>query len=58
MQLQFFGTPGQSYIFQATTNFLNWTNLGYSLADTNGLFEFLDTNAPLFLYRFYRHSPP
>ena len=58
IQLQFFGTPGQSYNFQATTDFLNWTNLGSSLADTNGLFEFLDTNAPLFPYRFYRWYYP
>ncbi len=29
VQLQFFGTPGQSYNFQATTNFLNWTNLWF-----------------------------
>jgi len=54
IQLQFFGNPGQSYNFQAATDFLNWTNLGSSLADTNGIFEFLDTNAPLFPYRFYR----
>ena len=54
IRLQFFGSPGQSYKFEATTNFLNWTNLGFSLADTNGLFQFLDTNAPLFPYRFYR----
>jgi uncharacterized delta-60 repeat protein len=58
IQLQFFGNPNQSYNFQATTNFLNWTDLGSSLADTNGLFEFLDTNATLFPHRFYRHSPP
>jgi len=58
IQLQFFGNPNQSYNFQATTDFLSWTNLGSSLADTNGVFQFLDTNAPLFPYRFYRHSPP
>ena len=58
IQLQFFGNPSLSYNLQATTDFLNWTNLGFSLADTNGLFEFLDTNAPLFPYRFYRHSLP
>ncbi len=58
VQLQFYGTPGQSYNFQATTNFLNWTNLGSSLADTNGLFQFLDTNAPLFPLRFYRWYYP
>jgi len=58
VQLQFFGSPGQSYNFQATTDFLSWTNLGSSSADTNGIFQFLDTNAPLFPYRFYRYSPP
>jgi hypothetical protein len=46
--------PGQSYKYQATTNFLNWTDLNSVMADTNGLFQFLDTNAPLFPYRFYR----
>ena len=54
VQLQFFGTPGQKYNFQATTNLLNWTDLSSVIADTNGLFQFLDTNAPLFPYRFYR----
>jgi hypothetical protein len=58
IQLQFFGTPGQSYNFQATTNFMSWNALGSSLADTNGIFEYLDTNALLFPYRFYRWSPP
>jgi hypothetical protein len=54
IQLQCFGNPGQSYHVQATTNFLNWTDLSSVMAGTNGLFQFLDTNAPLFPYRFYR----
>ncbi len=58
IQLQFFGNPSQSYNFQATTNFLNWTDLSSVMADTNGLFQFLDTNAPLFPYRFYRWYVP
>ena len=58
IQLQFFGTPGQNYNFQATTNFMSWNNLGSSPADTNGILEFLDTNAPLFPSRFYRWSSP
>ncbi len=58
VQLQFFGAPGQSYNFQVTTNFLNWGNLGSSLADTNGIFGYLDTNALLFPYRFYRWHQP
>jgi hypothetical protein len=56
MQLQLAGTPGQSYTFQATTNFTSWNTLGSSLADTNGNLQYLDTNAPLFPHRFYRWS--
>jgi hypothetical protein len=58
MRLQFFGSPGQSYNFEGTTNFLNWLVLGSSIADSNGIFQFDDTNAPLFSFRFYRYSPP
>jgi uncharacterized delta-60 repeat protein len=58
MQIQFFGAPGQSYNFQATTNFTSWNNLGSSLADTNGIFGYVDTNAPLFPNRFYRWYSP
>ena len=58
VQLQFFGIPGQSYDFQATTNLVSWNNLGSSPADTNGILEFLDTNAPLFPSRFYRWYSP
>ena len=54
IQLQASGIPSQSYNFQATTDLLNWINLGSALADTNGNFGFLDTNAPLFSHRFYR----
>ena len=58
MQLQGYGTPGSNYTVQAGTNFLNWLDLGSSLADTNGLFEFTDTNAPFFPQRFYRWFGP
>jgi hypothetical protein len=58
MRLQFFGSPGQSYSFEGTTNFLNWLVLGSSIADSNGLFQFDDTNAPAFSFRFYRYAPP
>jgi hypothetical protein len=58
MRLQFFGSPGQSYSFEGTTNFLNWLLLGSSIADSNGLFQFDDTNAPAFSFRFYRYAPP
>lgn len=58
IQLQCFGTPGSNYVVQAATNLLNWADLGSALADTNGLFQFLDTNAPLFPQRFYRWHVP
>jgi hypothetical protein len=56
--------PGQTQLFitgssnspttiQATTDFLNWTNLG-SLLLTNGRGTFLDSTATNFNFRFYR----
>jgi uncharacterized delta-60 repeat protein len=57
-QLQFLGAPGASNRVQATTDFLDWLDLGFSIADTNGCLRFLDTNAPGYPYRFYRMVPP
>ncbi|HXP58849.1 MAG TPA: hypothetical protein VN829_00080 [Dongiaceae bacterium] len=54
MLLQLPGLPGGSAGLAATTNFLNWTELGPVVANTNGLFQFTDTNATLYPYRFYR----
>jgi hypothetical protein len=56
--LQFFGAPGQSNRVQATTNFAGWLDLGFSVADPNGILHFLDTNAPAFPFRFYRTVAP
>ena len=55
--LQAQGSPGESFDIQASTNLLNWLNLGSVLADTNGLMQFDDTNAPAFPSRFYYTSP-
>jgi hypothetical protein len=57
-QLQFLGAPGASNRVQATTDFLDWLDLGFSIADTNGCLRFLDTNAPGYPHRFYRMVPP
>jgi hypothetical protein len=57
-QLQFLGAPGASNRVQATTDFFDWLDLGFSLADTNGCLRFLDTNAPSFPHRFYRMVSP
>jgi hypothetical protein len=56
--LQFFGTPGQAYRFQSTTNFPNWQDIGTSTAEPNRIYSFIDTNAPGYPYRFYRTVSP
>ena len=41
----------------ASSDLLNWLDLGTILADTNGLMQFDDTNAPNFPARFYNTNP-
>jgi hypothetical protein len=45
------GSPGGQYALQATTDFQTWTNL---LTTPNLPPTYLDSDAPGFLYRFYR----
>jgi len=52
--LQLPGLPGSSAGLGATTNFIDWTELGPVVAGTNGLYQLIDTNALLFPRRFYR----
>ena len=51
------GSPGESFDIQASSDLLNWLDLGTILADTNGLLQFDDTNAPNFPARFYYTNP-
>ena len=46
--------PATIYAIQATTNFVQWTNIGKATGDINGDFNFVDTNAASFNRRFYR----
>jgi hypothetical protein len=39
---------------QATTNFIQWTNIGFATGGVGGTFTFADTNAFKFKHRFYR----
>ena len=55
--LQTYGSPGQSFDFQASANLQTWLDLGATVADTNGFVQFTDTNAPSFNYRFYHTTP-
>jgi hypothetical protein len=53
---QLLGVGGASavYTIQATTNFIQWTNIGSATGDVSGKFNIFDTNASNFRYRFYR----
>lgn len=48
------GSGSTIYTIQASTNFLQWTNVGTATGDVSGNFFFTDTNATNFHYRFYR----
>jgi hypothetical protein len=51
------GFPGESFDIEASIDLLNWLDLGTVFADTNGLMQFDDTNAPNFPSRFYYTNP-
>jgi hypothetical protein len=55
--LQAQGSPGESFDIQGSTNLQTWLDLGSVTADTNGLVQFDDTNAPNFDSRFYLTVP-
>src|SRR5208283_3725772 len=55
--LQAQGAPGESFDVQASSNLQSWLDLGSVIADTNGLMQFDDTNAPQYNWRFYTTSP-
>jgi hypothetical protein len=51
------GYPGESFDIQASADLQTWLDLGSAIADTNGLLQFDDTNAPNYPARFYVTSP-
>lgn len=48
------GSTATIYTIQASTNLVQWTNVGMATGDVSGNFNFTDTNALNFRYRFYR----
>jgi hypothetical protein len=57
IQLSASGNPGSIYLFEASTNLVDWTKVGVRTNGT-GTVEFLDSNAAKFNRRFYRVSAP
>lgn len=49
-----FGNGSAIYTVQASTNLVQWTNVGFATGDVSGTFNFTDTNAANFIRRFYR----
>ncbi|PYL00906.1 MAG: hypothetical protein DME19_03465, partial [Verrucomicrobia bacterium] len=47
------GLAGKSYIFQASTNLINWVAISTNVAPAN-LFQFTDASSTRFPYQFYR----
>jgi hypothetical protein len=52
--LQMCSLPNQNYTLQASSNLLNWFDLSTCVADTNGVYEYLDCNQGNYKVRFYR----
>jgi hypothetical protein len=48
------GNPSSAFTIQATTNLIQWSNIGTATGSVSGNFNFIDTNAAKFRYRFYR----
>ncbi|HUD47655.1 MAG TPA: SBBP repeat-containing protein [Candidatus Baltobacteraceae bacterium] len=55
--LHAYGAPGETFDLQASTNLQTWEDLGDVIADTNGVVQYDDTNAPSFASRFYYTIP-
>ncbi len=56
-QISCSGTPGATYLIQATTNLGNassWVTIGTNVAGANGLFTYIDNDATNYPSRFYR----
>ena len=53
-QLAGTGLAGHTYEIQATTDLVAWETIGTQTPDANGLFGFMDENAPNYPMRFYR----
>jgi hypothetical protein len=54
--LTFYGTIGSNYVFQASSNLVNWTTL-LNFSCTNSIMNFQDSSATSMARRFYQIKP-
>jgi beta-xylosidase len=54
MTLHFANSPGYTNIIQTTPDLSTWQNVFTNVGDTNGFWQFTDTNTSLFPAHFYR----
>lgn len=59
-RIVFVGIPGRTYSIQATDSLspAAWTTLDTAVAGGDGIYEFVDTDAPNHVSRFYRSTSP
>ncbi|HTB83673.1 MAG TPA: LamG-like jellyroll fold domain-containing protein [Candidatus Sulfotelmatobacter sp.] len=57
-ELNFSGSTNAAYTVWATTNLLNWVNLGTATESSPGQFQFIDQTVPDWSQKFYRLSAP
>jgi len=52
------GTPGQTFILEASTDLLHWTPISTNVADDNGFISIVESNAIAYPSRYYRGVMP
>ncbi len=57
-QASLVGTPGQTFVLQASTDLVNWINISTNMADASGVISFVQSNAVAFPSRYFRGMMP
>ncbi|MDR3455824.1 MAG: YDG domain-containing protein [Verrucomicrobiae bacterium] len=58
MQATLSGTPGATFILEASSDLVHWTPVSTNVADTNGFISIVESNAIAYPSRYYRGMMP
>jgi hypothetical protein len=58
MQATLSGTPGQTFILEASADLINWKPISTNVADANGFISIVESNAMVYPSRYYRGVMP